>query len=199
MIYRVVVTSTALYGCESWSVKADMERLLRSQQTQHCARMLGVKLPRQIREHISAADMRRGMGMKNVLTTMRELQLNWMGRMRRMPMDRTPRQLLVSWMPDSRLRNYNQTYSRTMKKALESIGIYNEADWPLLSKNAMEWSHYTRQTAEDRSNLMDFCNITREKIIEHRNRFYPGQGVVGERRSEYLLCGGTFTPLPPDV
>ena len=61
-----------------------------------------------------------------------------------MPLDRLPRQLLVSWMSEPRLCNYNQTFSRTALKALASVGI-EEADWPALAENEIEWSCYVRQ------------------------------------------------------
>ena len=113
MMCLALVVSSASRGCESWSATAEIERRLQSVQTKHCAQMHGVKLPKQISEHISARAMRKSMGVQNVLDIMRCLQLNWAGRVRRMEPDRLPRQLLTSWMPDRRLSNYNQSHSRT--------------------------------------------------------------------------------------
>jgi hypothetical protein len=203
MMYRALVTSTALYGCESWSVTAAMERKLLSQQTQHCARMLGIRLSRQIDEHITAASMREKMGLKSVLFTMRYLQLNWLGRMRRMPMSRLPRQLLVSWLPDRRLSNYNQTYSRTVKKALQSIGIWEEAHWPVLAKLEDEWHQYIQQTEEDRDRLLWDMNISAAHVAMHFLSLHRYQRdltgpmkAYGLRRSEFILTGGEFVPIP---
>jgi hypothetical protein len=66
-LYLALVTSSALCGCESWSVTAAIERKLQSQQTQHCAQMLRARTSTQIDEKISAAKMRRIMGLENVL------------------------------------------------------------------------------------------------------------------------------------
>jgi hypothetical protein len=197
-MYRALVTSSALYGCESWSVKADMQRKLLSQQTQHCVRVLNLQLSRRIQDRISAAEMRKAMGMESVLSTMSYLQLNWLGKVSRMNMNRLPRQMLVSWMPERRLTNYNQTYSRTVKKACEHVGIFEEDDWPKLALDEMEWSHYIRQTAEDRQDLMALYQVTEYEVEEHRlaSSYAFSCRVRGRRRSEFFLCGGTFTPLP---
>jgi hypothetical protein len=50
---------------------AEIERRLQSMQTKHCAQTLGVKLPKQISEHISARAMRKSMGVHSILDTMR--------------------------------------------------------------------------------------------------------------------------------
>ena len=101
-----IVTSVCLHGCESWAVTAEIQRRLRSFQTQCVKQMLGISTAKMIDEHISAADVREKLGMKDVVRQMEHVQLKWHGRARDMPLDRLPRKLLVSWLPSSRLRNY---------------------------------------------------------------------------------------------
>ena len=203
MMHRAPVTSTALCGCESWSVTAAMERKLLSQQTQHRARTLGLRLSRQIDEHVTAASVREKMGLKSVLFTVRYLQLNWLGRVRRVPVSRLPRQLLVSWLPDRRLSNYNQTCSRAVKKALQSIGVWEEARWPAFAKLEGEWHQRVQQTEEDRDRLLWDKDITAAHVALHflslhglaRDQTGPVK-AHGLRRSEFTLTGGEFVPTP---
>ena len=192
MMYLALVVSSALYGCESWSVTAEIERRLQSMQTKHCAQMLGVRLPKQIAERISARTMRRSMGMHNILDIMRCLQLNWAGRVRRMEPDRLPRQLLNSWMPDRRLSNYNQSYSRTLLKALRSIGV-EESDFPALAENQTEWNHYCRQTVEMRNDLRRAHNCDDEMILAALDECGLEHTAATFRRMEFSLCGCVFT------
>ena len=156
--------------------------------------MLRVRTSTQIDERISAAKMRRIMGLENVLQTMRYLQLNWLGRVRRMDFDRLPRQLLVSWMPEPRLSNYPQTYSRTVLKALKSVGI-PEADWPELAENETGWNAYIRQTAEERIQLCRDNNVNPFTVLAATREMRQQPSAALVRRIEFSLCGCVF-PAP---
>jgi hypothetical protein len=129
-----LIVSVVLCGCESWAVTAEIERRLRSFQTQRCKQMPNISASVMIEDRVSAAAMRERLGAKDVVRRMRCLQLKWLGRVRNMPVTRLPRQLLVSWLPSSRRTNYPQTFSRTVAKALESVGIA-ERDFPAMSTN----------------------------------------------------------------
>ena len=124
-VYRAICMQAALHGCESWSVTAEIERHLEGSQFQQLKQILGITMTQQIDERISKAQVLQRAGAKSVLFYMRCLQLTWLGNVRRMDPGehgRLPRHLLTSWHWDSRLTNYNQTYSRTILKALASIG-----------------------------------------------------------------------------
>ena len=112
--------------------------------------MLNISTSVMIEDRVSAADMRERLGAKDVLQRMRHLQLKWLGRVRDVPITRLPRQLLVSWLPSSRRTNYPQTFSRTVAKALESVGIA-ERDFPATSTNLREWNRHMSQTLTGRS------------------------------------------------
>ena len=121
--------------------------------------MLNISTTVMIEKHISAADMRKTLGMRDIVHQMEYLQLKWQGRVRNMPLDRLPRQFLVSWLPSPRLRNYPQTQFQTVKKALATVGI-SEVEFPLLSKDPREWNRYTSQTLEDRYSRLRAATIT---------------------------------------
>jgi hypothetical protein len=159
MLYLALCTSTALYGCESWSVKVNMEKRLQSLQTRHCAAMLGLTLSFRIQIRVTAKSMRDKMGLRSCITIMRTLQLNWLGQMRRMDKRRRPRQLITCWLSDRRKKNYNQSYSSTMRKALKSIEI-SEDEWQDITLSGKEWSHYITQTKEDRIELREKYKVS---------------------------------------
>jgi hypothetical protein len=191
LLYNALCTTTALYGCESWSVKANMERRLLSQQTQHCSIMLGVSLRNRIQYRITADAMRKSLGLRNVLTTMRILQLGWLGSIVRMGTSRRPRQLLTSWLNGSRLTNYNKTYAGTALKALHSVGI-SEDEWMHLAEKQIEWKHYITQTVEDRERLCATYNVNDNNIVDYIDPGLPEMMCIKRRRSEFLPSGGKF-------
>ena len=205
VVFEALIASICLYGCESWSVTAEMERRLRSMQTQCCKQILNISTATMIANHISAAEMRNCLGMTDIVQRMRVLQLTWLGRVRRMPLTRLPRKFLVSWLPCPRLSNYPQTYSQSVLKALASIGV-SEADWPSLAANEREWNRWIRQPPNDRTALnVDLASRSGGGTVSAFNRSiaHISSSVAGlnfanspasVRRREWALGGGVATP-----
>ena len=122
IVFDSLVTNICLFGCESWSVTAEIERRLRSMQTQCCKQMLGITTDEMMSNRVSAAEMRDRLGMEDIIQRMRCLQLNWLGNTRNMPLSRLPRQLLVSWLPSPRLRNCPQTAPKVSLRLYDRSG-----------------------------------------------------------------------------
>ena len=112
--YLTLVVMVTLYGCESWAVTAEIERVLRSFQTACMRCMCGVSKQRMREEHISTASLLKKMGVEDIMYYCRYLQLNFLGTVSRMPSSRTQRKLISSWIDEPRLQNFPQTYSRSM-------------------------------------------------------------------------------------
>ena len=164
--------------------------------------MLNISTTVMIEKHISAAEMRKTLGMRDIVHQMEYLQLKWHGRVRNMPLDRLPRQFLVSWLPSPRLRNYPQTQFQTVKKALATVGI-SEVEFPLLSKDPREWNRYTSQTLEDRYSRLRAATITTPADMVRSLHRADQNGVAGLnfrdsprsiRRREFAVGGGVGTP-----
>ena len=66
-----------------------------------------------------------------------------------MPSSRIQRKIISSWMDEPRRKNYPQTYSRSMLKAMASVDI-PEAHWQDLARDEVLWNKHVRQTDEDR-------------------------------------------------
>ena len=144
-----LVVMVCLYGCESWAVTAEIERVLNSFQTVCLRVMLGVSKRKMRDERISTKAMLAAMGLNSILYYLRHLQLNYLGHVSRMPSSRIQRKLLSSWMDEPRLSNYPQTYSRSMLKAMASVDM-PEAHWQALARDEACWNKYIRQTDDDR-------------------------------------------------
>jgi hypothetical protein len=197
-VYRAICVQAALYGCESWSVTAEIERHLEGPQFQQLKQMLGVTTTQQIDERISKAQVLKRAGAKSILFYVRCQQLAWLGKVRRMnpgEHGRLPRHLLTSWHWDSRLSNYNQTCSRTVLKAFASIGCKLNC-WVTLSKDEAEWHQCIRQTVEMRYDLRALHGVTFDGILNATPVL--ARGPAGLRRTEFRLCGGEMPALPPD-
>ena len=80
-----------------------------------------------------------------------------------MPLSRLPREFLSCWLPESRLTNYNQSYSRTVLKSLSPVGIW-EHEWPFLASGAAEWNEYISQTSAQREKLRQQHGVTLEEV-----------------------------------
>ena len=93
------IASACLHGRESWAVAAEIQRRLRSFQTQCMKQVLNLSTSEMIDKRVSAADVRKKLGMTGVVRRVECLQLKWRGGARNMPADRLPRELLVSWLP----------------------------------------------------------------------------------------------------
>jgi hypothetical protein len=148
--YLGLVVMVCLHGCESWSVTAEIERILNSFQTVCLRVMLGVSKRKMRDERISTKATLAAMGLDSVLYCLRHLQLNYLGRVSRMPSSRMQRKLLSSWMDEPRLPNYPQTHSRSTLKAMASVVDAPEARWQNLARDETCWNKHVRQTDEDR-------------------------------------------------
>jgi hypothetical protein len=63
--FNSLITSVCSCGCESWAVTAEIQRRLRSFQTQCVKQMLNISTATMIEKHISAADMRKTLGVRD--------------------------------------------------------------------------------------------------------------------------------------
>ena len=206
IVFDSIIVSVCLHGCESWAVAAEIQRRLRSFQTQCMKQIPNLSTTEMIDKHISAADVRKKLGMTDIVRRMECLQLKWHGRVRNVPTDRLPRKLLVSWLPSSRLSNYPQTQSQTIKKALAAIGV-TEQDFPALSSNPREWNRCTSQSLEDRHRrLQSAARATPADVARAPSRAV-NDGVAdinlrntprSVRRREFAVGGGVGTPQRDD-
>ena len=113
------------------------------------------------RSTITTASLPKKIGVEDIMYYCRYLQLNFLGAVSRMPSSRTQRKIISSWIDEPRRRNYPQTYSRSMLKAMASVDI-PEAHWQDLARDEVPWNKHIRQTDEDSSRpLRLYVNLMR--------------------------------------
>jgi len=90
-VFNTFIMAMVLYGCESWSVTAVMARRLRSFQAQCARQILGVSMKKTISKHITTASLLRRLGLQDVMYYVRVRQLQYLGKVMRMPPHRLQR------------------------------------------------------------------------------------------------------------
>ena len=102
VVFVCLVIMVCLYGCESWAITEEIKRMLRKLQYRCLRDMMKVSKAKQIQDKVSRIQLLKALGMEDILYYMRYLQLNWLGKMRRMETHRLPRRLLASWLFECR-------------------------------------------------------------------------------------------------
>ena len=122
-LYLSLPVNTLLWGCESWSMTDRSIRALEAFHTKSIRKILGISMMNVEALKITNEMVRREF---NNITTMENMikkrQLNWIGKLARLPEERLPRQLLAAWVQNPRKRGKPQlTLRSSMAKALETI------------------------------------------------------------------------------
>ena len=78
-LYAACVRQAMIYGCESWPLLANHERMLLSAEMRMIRWMCGVRRS----ERRSNEEMRQEMGLENILDSIRRQRLRWFGHVRR--------------------------------------------------------------------------------------------------------------------
>jgi hypothetical protein len=143
-VYRAVVLSALLYGCESWTLYRRHSKLL-EQFHQRCLRsILGIKWFHRVSntEVLSRSDM------PSMETLLIKAQLRWVGHVVRMQDSRLPRQLLYSELSNGHRSKGRPKlrYKDTLKKSLHNCKI-DCIHWEDLTRNRPKWRQATHTGA----------------------------------------------------
>jgi len=136
----------ALYPSdEAWSFREDLFKRLRSFHNRCARSMCRVNLHHPFRHHITTLSLFRRLNLLDIDSYYHNRLLRWAGHVARMPMSRAPRQLLSSWVANSRPVGCPQmTWGRTLENALASKGISKEfEEWIAIAKDRPKWRQQT--------------------------------------------------------
>ena len=132
-VYRAIVLTTLLYGCETWTVYQRHARKLNHFHTTCLRKLLGIKWQDRIpdTEVLTRADL------PSIYTILMQSQLRWAGHVARMSDERLPKKLLFGELQEGKRSQGGQKkrFKDTLKASLKSFNI---------SHNTWE------QTAQDR-------------------------------------------------
>ena len=150
-IYVALILTILLYGSECWFLRE--QELQKLQRFHHdCVRaMCRVNLSHTWKRRIRTNDLLQELGLQPLRWYYETRVLRWAGHVSRMPIDRLPRMLLTSWVPNSRVIGCpRMTFGRTFKKALINRGIWKKDDpnqwkWIKLAAKRADWRERIRQ------------------------------------------------------
>jgi hypothetical protein len=99
VVYTAIPLNTALWGCESWSLTGNMERVRHTFHHTTIRRILGMNgVDDQVKHRIKNKDVRQWIySIADILDTVVKRQLQWIGKVAQMDHSRMPRTLLMSW------------------------------------------------------------------------------------------------------
>ena len=140
-VFSTLVVGALLYGCECWALREkDLQRLRVFYN--RCVRMMCRVTMKQVFVHrISTEELLKSLGVRSLDYYYTTRALRWCGHVARMPMTRTPRMLLTSWVPAKRPRGAPaMTIGRTINKALARRGISTDfRTWRARAQDRAEW------------------------------------------------------------
>ena len=143
-VYKAVVLSALLYGCESWTLYRRHTKLL-DQFHQRCLRrIMNIKWFNKV-TNVKVLQKAKTQSIDTLLTLS---QLRWSGHLVRMSDDRLPKQLFYSELSEGhRLRGRpTLRFKDTLKKWLKNCRIA-AAHWETTASNRRVWKQLTRKGA----------------------------------------------------
>lgn len=142
MVFRAVVLSTLLYGCETWTLyRRDIKLLERFQQTK-LRRMLRVNWE----DHITNLDVLTRVSLPSVEATILHHRLRWAGHVSRMGPTRLPRTIFYGQLAEgTRPRGApKRRYKDQLKRTLIQTHI-NPGSWEESATNRPVWRRTVRE------------------------------------------------------
>lgn len=125
-IYNAIVTSTVLWGCESWTISAESARKLDTFHHQCLRRIRGVNMHHVRTHRIANWKVRKTFNATKLTDTIAIRQLKWLKRIANMQQERLPRQLVTAWVNQPRKTGKPQlclrhTYANSLQKILPEM------------------------------------------------------------------------------
>ena len=144
-VYKALVLSTLLYGCEVWFLREDLFNRLRSFHKSCVRSMCRVSLRHAFHHHINSATLTQRLNAMDLDSYYHNRILRWAGHFARMPVTRAPRQLLTGWPAHSRPNGCPEmTWGRALKKALKCKGLpVNFKEYCAIAEDRSEWRSRT--------------------------------------------------------
>ena len=141
-VYRAVVLTTLLYGCETWTVYKRHAKKLNHFHTVCLRKILGIKW----QERIPDTEVLARAALPSIYTILTQSQLRWAGHVIRMEDHRIPKKLLYGELSHGKRSHGGQKkrYKDTLKVAMKAFGIepnglehlaQDRAKWRVAIKN----------------------------------------------------------------
>ena len=135
-VYKAVVLTTLLYGCETWTVYKRHSKKLNHFHTTRLRKLLNINW----QERIPDTEVLTRAGLPSIPTILIKAQLRWAGHVARMPDSRIPKKLLFGELQEGKrsLGAPKKRYKDTLKVSLKAFGI-NPTTWEKEAANRTKW------------------------------------------------------------
>ena len=97
-IFLAIPVNTVLYGCETWTLKADHRRKLTSFYHKSIRRILGISMHRVDKDHIKNEHIRNIFGVADIHDELQIRTFRWLGQLARQPDVTATKRLLSAWI-----------------------------------------------------------------------------------------------------
>ena len=159
-IYKAIVLTTLLYGCETWTVYQRHARKLNHFHTTCLRRLLGVKW----QDKVPDTEILQRAEQTSVHTMLMKAQLRWTGHVIRMPDHRLPKKLLYCELEQGKRYQGRpkKRFKDSLKTALKAFNIDTEKVREA-AENREEWRSTVRKGAAS-------CEASRTTAAEQRRQ-----------------------------
>jgi hypothetical protein len=188
-IFLAIPVNTAFYGCESWSLTADLRRRITGFYHKAARRIIGINMFHVEKYHIRNEHVRNRLSVPDPLDIIRRRQFNQLGKFARLPEHRVPRQFISAWIGTSRRSGGQYTTLRSsMVDALQHILGDTIPDNGALAS----WIPMTRKKSEWERLSQDW--IEREQartLFAYSNHPLLGPGLLDHKYEKYFRAIST--------
>jgi hypothetical protein len=158
-VFSALVLSILLYGSESWCLREDQLRRLQTFYNSCVRRLCRVTMRHVIKYRISTKQLLQRLEICSIDDYYTSRLLRWTGHVARMSMRRTPRQLLVGWVRNTRPVGAPQmNIGRTINKALKKFDLPTDfagnEGWRHIAQQRPTWRHRTHPNPAVRAGKM---------------------------------------------
>ena len=162
--YVVIVMSILLYGSEMWVLSATSRRKLRSFHHRCLRVMCGVNMWHVKERKITMSSLLDDANLRSIDTYLARRRLRWIGHVRRMDWDRTPRKLLSSWCYQARpLGRPCLRWAESIEEDLR-LARLPITKWHLKAENRIEWKSMIQHLGEPKS------KIKKRRVQQHQKQ-----------------------------
>lgn len=164
-VYRAVVISTLLYGCETWCPYQRHLRQLDQLQQRHLRSLMKITW----RDKVSNTEVLSRAGMPAVSTLVMSAQLRWAGHVVRMPDGRLPKDILYGQLSSGTRKRGGQRlrYKDVLHRSLKKADIA-PSTWEDLAQDRSQWRDAIRKGVDAAENKLN--EATEERHRKRHNR-----------------------------
>ena len=162
-VYKAVVLTTLLYGCEAWTVYRRHEKQLQKFHTRCLRRILNIRW----NDFVSDNEVLERANLSSIITMMRKTQIRWAGHVSRMADSRIPKQLFYGQLKNGqrKIGGPRKRYKDYFKSNLKDFNIDVTA-WEKAASNWPAWRRLISNGAlfseENRLNAAKLKRIRRK-------------------------------------